>query len=215
MKTEFPFRSRSEAFTLTELMVVIVLLGLMAMIFLGSASLAKIKSARIQCVHNLKNIGLAIRIFEEEPGEKSPVNPSLFRGQQNAAENIVAYRVFRELANEFSTPEILICPADRRKEARNIAELRNENISYFLGLPEERLDPAGFLAGDRNLAVSGAPVKPGLVTLFPDAEIGWTSEMHQSQGNVAMMDGSVQQSNNEGLGRIMRKHGVPVQIMVP
>jgi prepilin-type processing-associated H-X9-DG protein len=48
-----------------------------------------------------------------------------------------------------------------------------------------------FLAGDRNLT-NGLPLQEGVLVLTPNRRVGWTHELHDRQGNIAMADGSVQ-----------------------
>jgi prepilin-type processing-associated H-X9-DG protein len=98
------------------------------------------------------------------------------------------------LSNEFSTPKLLICPADKeREEATNFATLRRQNVSYFLAPNAREVFPQSFLAGDRNLTTNGVRIGPGRVELKDPAQTGWDETIHKSQGNVAMGDGSVQQ----------------------
>jgi hypothetical protein len=58
---------------------------------------AKEQAARIKCVNNLKNIGLAARIWATTKQDQWPVD-------------------FTSMANELSTPQILICPSDPARE---------------------------------------------------------------------------------------------------
>jgi hypothetical protein len=48
------------------------------------------------------------------------------------------------------------------------------------------------LGGDRNLT-NGWPTTNRVLTVTPNTPVGWTHELHQFQGNVALSDGSVQQ----------------------
>ena len=54
---------------------------------------ARDKAARIKCVNNLKNVGLAARIWATDNGDHLPKD-------------------FATMKNELSTPKILICPSD-------------------------------------------------------------------------------------------------------
>ena len=47
------------------------------------------------------------------------------------------FRHFQVMSNELSTPKILACPADTRAAANNFFRLKNQNVSYFVGLEGE------------------------------------------------------------------------------
>lgn len=53
----------AKAFTLVELVVVIAVVGILAALLLSALGRVKARTSRIQCVSNLRNIGLAARIF--------------------------------------------------------------------------------------------------------------------------------------------------------
>lgn len=100
------------------------------------------------------------------------------------------------LSNELFTPKILVCPADKRSEATNFAELRNKHLSYFVGLDARTNYSQVLLAGDRNITNTAQPIN-GIMVLTTNQTAtrgaGWTEEMHQHAGNVVLTDGSVQQ----------------------
>jgi hypothetical protein len=60
-------------------------------------------------------------------------------------------------------------------------------------------NPQNLFVGDDNLVVNGLPVKSGILNLATNAPVRWTAGRHKYGGNVALTDGSVQQTTSGGL----------------
>jgi prepilin-type N-terminal cleavage/methylation domain-containing protein/prepilin-type processing-associated H-X9-DG protein len=188
------------AFTIIELLVVVVLIAVLAFVLLPALSKAKAKAMRIHCVGNLKNVGLAHRIFATDNGELFPwersaavmTNQINFPNLTGLSAGDQAVRIYQSVSNELSTPKIIACPADVREPADNWLELATNNITYFVGLSAREGLWQTFLAGDRNLVLDGNELT-GRVELKSGAHVAWDKNVHRFQGNVAMGDGSVQQ----------------------
>lgn len=212
-------RRRNEGFTLIELVVCIAVLAVV--IGLGSLAVARqnAKSARIQCVNNLKDIGLGFRIFSTDHQDRFPVQFFTNKdGSVDFGKAGAAFRHFLAMSNELSSPKLLLCPADRdRKPATSLSSLDNANLSYFVALEADETRPQEFLTGDRNLSTNGQPVKPGLLELTGNIEVAFTAEMHKFQGNIAMGDGSVQQFSGQRLAHALSGsgNGTTNRVVVP
>jgi prepilin-type N-terminal cleavage/methylation domain-containing protein len=112
------------AFTLIELLVVIAIIAILAAMLLPALAAAKRKAQRINCVNNLKEVGLAFRVWEGDNGDQYPMAVPLASGGARefvasattantgnaAAGGFVA--AFLVMSNELSTPKILICTSD-------------------------------------------------------------------------------------------------------
>jgi prepilin-type processing-associated H-X9-DG protein len=195
---------RVRAFTLTELMVVLGVLLVVLGLLLPALSHAKARSRRIACTGRLKNIGLGFRIFATDHQGQYPM-----QALTNTPGSDTPSRYLTMLSNSLSTPTILVCPADtkRRPASSFSSPVPSLNVSYFIGLDATERLPSSLLAGDRNLTTNGFPLRPGLVTLPTSSDFGWTSEMHNRQGNIAMGDGSVQQADAPRLNQLLRATG--------
>jgi prepilin-type processing-associated H-X9-DG protein len=123
-------------------------------------------------------------------------------GTRDLAAGPTVFFHFTVMSNELSTPKILLCPADaNRVFATDFNGFGNSNISYFVGIDADDTVPQEFLAGDRNIT-NGSPVVNGILHLATNRPVGWTHEMHNRQGNVALADGSVQRFGNSRLNQL-------------
>ena len=169
------------------------------------------QSSEIQCVNNLKQIGLAFRIWEGDNGDKFPMQVPAKKGgaMEPAARGNVA-PIFQVMSNELSTPKILVCPADAdRFAAKNFTSgFDNSHVSYFAGLDAADDKPTMFLAGDDNFAMDGDPVKSDLLLLATNAPVSWTAARHINHGNIGLADGSVWTTDDKQLVQKLIDTGV-------
>jgi hypothetical protein len=167
----------------------------------------KDSSTRIECINNLKEIGLACRIWEDDQGDKYPMFVSITNGgamELIATGNVVA--TFQVMSNELSMPKILICPEDKKRlpAATNFSDIQLKNkISYFVGVDAKETQPQMFLSGDDNLAVGEVPAKSGLLEFSTNSSIAWTTTRHDHVGNIGLADGSIWQGTSSGLRRLL------------
>ena len=66
-----------------------------------------------------------------------------------------AFRHFQAISNELNEPKVFRCPVDFRTAAGTVAQLKNDNISYFLAITADPSRPESLLSGDRNFVESG------------------------------------------------------------
>ena len=64
---------QNKAFTLIELLVVIAIIAILAALLLPALAAAKRKAQRINCVSNLKQVGIAFRLWEGDNGDRYPM----------------------------------------------------------------------------------------------------------------------------------------------
>ena len=197
-----------QGFTLVGLLIIIAVIAILAAMLLPALASAKRKAQRINCVNNLKQDGLAFRLWN--PGYKNnmgryPMTVSTNRnGTMEYASDV--FRHFQVMSNELGTPKILVCPADDRTAAANFVRLKNQNVSYFVGLDAVESQPQMLLTGDRNVTNGLSPVR-SVLELRPEIPAGWTEAMHNGVGNVGLSDGSVQQVTIDGLRNAIKNSG--------
>jgi len=200
--------SKREALTLIELLVVIGIFGVLLAVFRPALWRRSVRAPRITCTNNLKQIGLAFRIFAKDHHDKFPMEiPTRDGGTKEIVEFGLVVPHMLVMSNELSVPKVLICPSDRRPAASDFGQLRDGHISYFVGLDASQSHPQSLLAGDRNIT-NGSPGNDRILILTINQPVSWTKTVYQHAGNVALSDGSVQQFNSGRLQQALRDSGV-------
>jgi len=161
---------------------------------------AKARALRIQCVNNLKQCGLATRVWE---GDNNDRYPMAVLSQQGGAYEFVHHaqngaalvnptgaglqapyqaRVFQVMSNELSTPKVLVCPADtfHTTAATNFGtspggtgDYSLAKTSFFIGSDAVESDPQMLLFGDSNIGLQGnaSPGTPASARFTSAAQI--------------------------------------------
>jgi prepilin-type processing-associated H-X9-DG protein len=200
-------KTRRCGFTVLELLAVLAIL-IILFILIAPALPHRHSSGshRIKCVNNLKNVGLAFRIYATDNNDRFPWQHAGTNGAIRVDYLADPSIYLRAVSNELSTPKIVVCSNDKREIATNWTSFSRENLSYFISADASEEFPQSFLAGDRNITNRHGRLAPGLnrLSTLDGGLAGWDNTIHNNQGNVCMGDGSVQQLSTPRLREQLR-----------
>lgn len=165
---------RQRAFTLIELLVVLAIIGLLTAILLPGISGATERGRSIACLSNLKQVGIALRLYLDESQDRFPV-------MQNGGRNLPpppGTGIREVLGGRLGNSQVLKCPSDREKWYEETGS------SYFWN----------FLLNGQPVAalkVMGLSVKENGIAVFSD-QAGFHSALGAGKGkNHLYADGAV------------------------
>lgn len=199
MRTKECRSRQATGFTLSELLVSVACVLLLAVILLPALARSKARSSKVGCINNLKQVGIAFHLWSTDNQGKFPMRvPAANGGTLELIGNGTVFPHFQVLSNELAGPRDLVCPNDEKKSpaANFIVGFSDRNLSYFLGLDAAKEDGSSPLSGDRNLT-NNTPFGGGvLLDVTPNLPLGWGKDLHSGKANLCFGDGSTKQVQN-------------------
>ena len=164
---------RFVAFTLLELLIVLVIIGILGTLLMPVYSGMRARAQRVQCVANLHSLYIAADLFVQRNGSW----PQISRGQSDTAPQDFANAWFDALSPFGPTRQTWICPA--------VQEVLH-NPDYLL--PQDaRLDYFPMSFDDKPTTPHQWPRQPWFIE---------TANVHGNGNLIIFTDGSVAESNS-------------------
>ena len=224
MKPRYSLKT-DQALTRIEAVVVVFVIGFMTLLALPAIlHPARNGAQRINCVNNLKQVGLAARVWSGDNVGNFPMAVSVTNGgSRELMESSGGWATFQVMSNELGAAKIVACPQDRRHSAAgNFTDFTSNNVSYFVDYDADVNNPQTILAGDDNFEINGVRIKSGLSNIASNSAMAWDSSRHAADdqrhfwilaphplwGNICLADGSVQSVADSNLLKLFNQTGL-------
>ncbi len=216
-------RHSRSGFTLMEMLLVAAILMILMTLSLPVIVRTKGRGLQLECLSQLRQAGIGFVSYAQDHGDRFPFQVPMKEGgtlelvqaaSQGNDDVFYAFRHFQAISNELNEPKVFRCPVDFRTAAGTVAQLKNDNISYFLAITADPSRPESLLSGARNFVESGGQ-SGSIVKLTAMSSPRWTRAGHEFKGNLLFAGGHVERTGNAGLQVALRSPTGPVSLWMP
>ena len=201
-------RPRRGGFTLIELLVVIAIIAVLAALLLPALSRAKESARSAQCLSQMRQIGLAVRLYTDGHDDEFPRSQhSAFAHGQLPWGRAIAPELGRDSATWTNLLSSLFhCPSDPRKNAwsygQNVYFELNPETDDYIGSPQSwrrtvsvPKPSATILQAENSSNGTGSMGADHIMAHFwtcPQDAFDVEPHRHQSRSNYSFVDGHAQ-----------------------
>ena len=209
---------------------VVIVIGCVAVLAILAVATIPVRlkrqAARTKCVQNLKEIDFAALQWVHDATEGYLFPWQIPTRDGGVSELVLSGDVsatFRILSNQLNgsfihrSGDVFACPSDtERNPESDLRKVANGNVSYFLALDhlkpwDSNRDPhydaqrCVIMFGDRNIS-GGILISNQIMEVRTPSALTWTKDLHLRCGNIAVSDGSIQQTEDKELRDWMAGH---------
>ena len=198
MRLSKPFQ-RCAGYTLTEVLVVCAIIGILASMMIPSVTKVIQNGRRTRCTGNLRQVSIILHSYANEHFDRYPHQVSRAQGGDQednevvpVVEGVLALHpgVFKVMAGDFRTPQVLVCPVTKFWIPR-VQDAAVTNTSYAVNLHARHGEATVPLLADANLPRQWKELRS-----FPKTaatvDLGFTFERHQGLCNISFGDSHVE-----------------------
>lgn len=198
---------KKRSFTLIELLVVIAIIAILAGMLMPALQRAREQARRANCTSNMKNIGLALKMYSESYSGRFPTTPGKGKDDTDWGTGYTDEQSKSPLellrANDFLAEyKVYVCPSSSVAEGKDNESNRDTlNYAQSAGDSNATLSYAytsGMIEGDSQIYGRGGSC---LAADLTGEESGSTSGLqtnHTEFGNILFLDGSVRGFTGKG-----------------